>query len=49
MKEYIEAVQFMFGMSKKEAKKYCKEVSDETLKNIWKAFIENAKRGFYDD
>lgn len=47
--EYIHAVQWMYGMTKKEALAYIQSASTETLKAIQNAFSNNTKRAFYND
>lgn len=55
MGKYIEAVQWMFGMSKKEAEKYirnCKkngEGGEKILDTILDGFEDNARKSFYED
>ena len=53
--KYINAVQWMFGMSKKEAEKYirnCKkngEGGEQILDTILDSFEDNARKSFYED
>ena len=49
MKKKIEAVQWMFGMNKKEAKQYIKETDPSTVDTIVSAYKNNAVRVFYAD
>lgn len=55
MGKYIEAVQWMFGMNKKEAEKYirnCKkngEGGKQRLDIILDSFDGNARKSFYED
>lgn len=49
MKKKIEAVQWMFGMNKKEAKQYIKETDPSTVDTIVSTYKNNATRVFYAD
>lgn len=55
MGKYIEAVQWMYGMSKREAEKYirnCKkngEGGKQRLDIILDSFGDNARKSFYED
>lgn len=46
---YIPAVQWMFGITKKEARAYIQTASQETLQEIHAAFTGNARKAFYND
>ena len=47
--EAINAVQWMYGYSKKRAQQYIKEVSEQRVQSIIDAFKNNAKKSFYND
>lgn len=49
MKRKIEAVQWMFGMNKKEARQYIKEADSSTVVAIVSAYENNAAKSFYAD
>lgn len=55
MRQYIEAVQWMYGLSKREAEKYirnCKkngEGGKQRLELIRDSFEDNARKSFYED
>lgn len=47
--KYIHAVQWVYGMTKKEARAYIQAASPETLQEIYAAFTGNARKAFYTD
>lgn len=49
MKKYIEAVKWYFGMTAKDAVRYIKTSSDDTIKEILNFYCENSKKSFYED
>lgn len=49
MNKYENAVQWYFGITKSDAKRFCKTAHIDTLELILKAFQDNAKAGFYHD
>ena len=49
MNKYINAVQFYYGFSIKEAKKYIKNANIETLEELQKGYEKQCKLAFYND
>lgn len=49
MKRKIDAVRWMFGMTKTEAERYIKEADASTVDAIIDAYEDNARRSFYAD
>lgn len=49
MNKYINAVQFYYGFSIKEAKKYIKNANIETLEELQKDYEKQCKLSFYND
>ena len=47
--KYINAIQFYYGFSIKEAKNYIKSVSIETLEELQKGYEKQCKLTFYND
>ena len=45
----IDVVMYAYGFSKKEAKKFLKNITEERKELLWREFSENAKRAFYQD
>ena len=45
----IDAIQRMFGMTKREALEYYNKAEDSALYEIVDGYLNNAKRSFYED
>lgn len=45
----IDAIRWYFGFSIMEAKKYAKEASKESIREIIKGYENNCLKGFYED
>lgn len=47
--KYLPAVQWLYGMTEKEARAYIRAASPETLQEIHATFTGNARKAFYND
>lgn len=45
----LNAIQYMYGSTKKEAEKLYRKLSDESRNLLVKGFEQNAKKSFYAD
>jgi len=46
---YIRAVMWMYGMTKKEAQRYCASCSKEVLEEIRRSYLSQSTFAFYND
>lgn len=45
----LDAVQYAFGMTKKEAREYIKNASPETITELVRGYKGDAQKAFYND
>ena len=48
-KEYIEAVMYSYGMTRKEALQYIRNATPETLEELMNGYRAECKKNFYSD
>ena len=48
-KDLIDAVQWIYGLNKKEAIEYIKNCNSEMIENIYLCYLNNLNKAFYED